>query len=268
MAQTTEEERKELKVKGLYASEKCDHCGKPIMEPARYVGRGPSKKETWCSTCATGTDLAHASGPEEKTIQTGEDKMAKKEKMEKKVVVKKEQKEKILGAFRADTPMGDLALALQDEKPHKLDSILVVIRKKYKLADGWRGIGPLKSTGEKKGLYGVILDKEKNMIQIKLGRVSKPKKAAKAEEEPEKVEKKASSKANGKEQEPVSSKQQGAVERLVRGTLKSGKDWTKNKLVEYLEKEHEIDPKRTRHALAEEIRKGGVSEEGGVLSLT
>src|SRR6266566_311247 len=253
MALTTEEERKRLREKGLYASEKCDNCLKPIMEPVRYIGRGASKKETWCSSCATGTDMAHVLNPEEKT-ETEESVMATKEK---KSAEKKEKKEKILGVFREGTPMGDLASALEDEKPHKLEPILIGIRKTYKLADGWRGIGPLKSTGEKKGLYGVILDKEKGTIQIKLGKVSKKAPVAKAPAETS-AKKKAASKVNGKEQEEVTSKQQVAVERLVRGTLKNGKDWTRNKLIEYLQKEHEIEPKRAQHALAEEIRKGGI----------
>jgi hypothetical protein len=275
MAKTTEEERRQLKERGLYASEKCDNCGKPLMEPCSYAGRGASKKEVWCSKCATGASLAHVLGSDGKVTKTEESDMA--EKKEKKVVEKKEKKEKVLGAFREGTPMGDLATALADEKPHKLESILPAIRKTYKLAEGWRGIGPLKTVGEKKGLYGVIFDKEKGTIQIKLG---KPAKKAEKKEEPEekapkekasaKKEAKPTSKANGKEvveEAPVTSKQQEAVQRLVRGTLKSGKDWTRNKLIEHLKDQHEIEPKRAQQAIADEIQKGGIEEDGGLLSL-
>ena len=283
MAKLSQEEINGLKARGLYVTEKCDNCNKPILEPIRYVGKGASKKEVWCSVCATGATMGKVVEQNE-TKMEGTD-MAKKEAGGKKQAV---VAEKILGAFRAGTPMGDLAEALQDEKPHKLESILPAIRKKYKLADGWRGIGPLKSTGEKKGLYGVIFDREKGTIQIKLGKPSakkveeKPKgKAKPVEEVEEKAEApkqskkatKAASKPNGKvaepeEEEPATSKQQVAVGRLVRGTLKNGKDWTRNKLIEFLKSQHQIDEKRTGQAIDDEISKGGISVEDGLLSLS
>lgn len=255
MALLTDAEIEQLKEQGIYVREKCDHCGKPILSSVSCLKNGG--KEVWCLKCGKGSNVVDANLTEEMTMK----KAAKEKKDE-----PKEKVEKVLDHFRKGTALGDMAATLEDEKSHKLEALLIGIRKKYKLDDSWRGFGTLRSVGEKKGTFGIVVDKENDRIQLKFG------KASSKSEKKEKVESKVSSESKSerietKEKEPVTSKTQNATARLVRRTLKSGKDWTKNKLVEHLHKEHGIEQRRTEMAITEELKNGGLTVDDGTLSL-
>jgi uncharacterized Zn finger protein (UPF0148 family) len=255
MALLTAEEKAALAKEGLWVREKCDGCKKPILSPVSFV-----KKDgrVFCASCQKGQDLVLA--------DTKKENEEMKTKAEKKAAPKKESKT-IAGHLREGTAIADLYLFLEDEKKHKLGDAKKLIAK-YK-ADPMGRIYQLGRYG-KKGpeFWAVIVDEE--TIQMKKGKAAatapKPKAAAKEKEAPAK---KAVSK---KEQEPdetaaMPSKALKATMALVRRTLKSGKDWTKNKLMEHLIEEHDQDPKRIAAAVQEEIKAGGIKVEDGVLEL-
>jgi hypothetical protein len=252
MALLSGAEIEKLKEQGIYVREKCDHCGKPILSSVSYIPKG--SKEVWCLQCGKGSNVVEANLTEEMNM-----KKAAKEKK----AAPKEKVEKILGHFRKGTALGDMAEMLQDEKPHKLSTLLVGIQKKHKLEDGWRGFGTLRTVGEKKGTFGIVVDKEDDRIQLKFGKAT-------SEFSPNEEKKKLSAKSSKpalQDKEPVTSKTQNATARLVRRTLKSGKNWTKNKLVEHMHKEHGIEQKRTEMAITDELKNGGLTVEDGILSL-
>jgi uncharacterized Zn finger protein (UPF0148 family) len=257
MALLTAAEKAELAKEGLWVREKCDGCNKPILSPVTFV-----KKDgrVFCASCVKGQDLVLANTKEENEMA--------KVKAEKKAAPKKETTT-IAGHLREGTAIADLYLFLEDEKKHSLKDAKKVLSKHK--ADPMGRIYQLGRYGKKGPEYwAVIVDEE--TIQLKKGKAAasapKEKKAppAKAKEAPAK---KATSK---KEQEPdetaaMPSKALKATMALVRRTLKSGKDWTKNKLIENLIEEHDQDPKRVTAAIQEEIKAGGIKIEDGILEL-
>lgn len=280
MALLTAAEKKQLAEQGYHgAKEKCDNCGKPLAG-LEYIGpvRGIPKGQKWCENCVTGQRMTEVPIQEEKRMR--------KEKTEK---AGKEKTSKVAGHLVAGTAIADIYLYLQDEKVHKIADVKKGPLAKHK-ADPMGRMQQLGRYGKKFGAWAVTIDTEAGTIQMKLGKgaakvstpakekeepaVKKGKKVSSkkaAEEEPEEPEEEQEETTEEEEvEEEVQekpSKQQSAVQKLVRRTLKSGKDWTKNKLIEYLNKEHKIDPKRTEMAITEELKAKGIELDDGVLTL-
>lgn len=76
---------------------------------------------------------------------------------------------KELGFFRTGTALGDLARVLSDRKPHKLSVTLAGIRKRHKTVPSWRGYGVLRTVGKSKRAFSIVVDRSKDMIQLKGG---------------------------------------------------------------------------------------------------
>lgn len=244
MALLTAEEKAKLAQEGLWVKEKCDCCKKPILSPLTYI----RKNQVLCSICAKGQDLTVANMKEENKMAT--------KKAEKKAA-SKNGSSKIAGHLVAGTAIADLYLFLEDEKKHSLKDAKKVLAKHK--AEPMGRVYQLGRYGKKLNLWAVIVDED--TIQMKKGKgvaaaaASKTKKAtSKKEHEPE-------------EKEAVPSKALKATAALVRRTLKTGKDWTKNKLIEHLKEEHDQDSKRVEAALKEELKAGGITMEDGVLVL-
>lgn len=261
MALLTAEERAKLAEEGLWVREKCDGpCGKPILSPVSFIKKVKGKEQTWCAGCAKGQDLVLA----ETKVTTKEENEMAKAKAEKKAAPKKETS-KIAGHLVEGTAIADLYQFLEDEKKHSLKDAKKVLAKHK--ADPMGRIYQLGRYGKKFGLWGVIVDED--TIQLKKGKEAAAASKKKAPKEKEEPKKKATSK---KEQEPeekgaMPSKALKATMALVRRTLKTGKDWTKNKLMEHLIKEHDQDPKRIAAAVQEEIKAGGIEVDDGILTL-
>src|SRR6266566_5657486 len=83
---------------------------------------------------------------------------------------------KVLGYFRKGTALGDLAEALSDRKSHKLGHTLSTIRKRHKLVKAWRGYGVLKTVGKAKRAFSILVDSDKDTIQLKGGVKAAPSK--------------------------------------------------------------------------------------------
>jgi hypothetical protein len=258
MALLTAEERAKLAEGGLWVKEKCDVCNKPILSPVSFIKKIQGKEKVLCAGCAKGQDLVLANTKEENEMKVKKD--------EKKKAPKKETS-KIAGHLVEGTAIADLYQFLEDEKKHPLAAAKKVLSKHK--ADPMGRIYQLGRYGKKFGLWGVIVDED--TIQLKLGKeaASASSKKASKKKEKEAPAKKSTSK---KEQEPeetaaMPSKALKATMALVRRTLKSGKDWTKNKLMEHLKKEHDQDPKRIAAAVQEEIKAGGIKVDDGYLVL-
>lgn len=254
MAKLTAEEKAKLAKEGIWVTEKCDCCGKPILSPPIYI-RG---KQELCSMCATGKNLVLANAKEENEEM--------KKKAEKKAAPKKET-QKIAGHLVEGTAIADLYQFLEDEKKHSLKDAKKLLSKHK--ADPMGRIYQLGRYGKKFGLWGIIVDEDSIQLKKGKGAATAASKPAKKEKEAPAKAKKATSK---KEQEPeeteaTPSKALKATMALVRRTLKSGKDWTKNKLMEHLVDEHDQDPKRIASAVQEEIKAGGIKVEDGYLVL-
>jgi hypothetical protein len=258
MALLTAEEKAKLAQEGLWVREKCDICDKPILSPVSYIKKIQGKEKVVCAGCAKGQDLVLSNTKEENEMA--------KVKAEKKAAPKKEST-KVAGHLNAGTAIADLYQFLEDEKVHKLADAKKLIAK-FKVDASGR-ISQLGRYGKKFGAWGLIITED--TIQMKLGKAAAtaaPAKKAKPKEK-EAPAKKATSK---KEQEPdemaaMPSKALKATMALVRRTLKTGKDWTKNKLMEHLMQEHDQDPKRVAAAVQEEIKAGGITVEEGYLIL-
>lgn len=247
MALLTAEEKAKLAQEGLWVKEKCDCCGKPILSPLSYL----KKNQVLCALCAKGQDLTVVNMKEETKMAT-----KKAEKKEKAGTSKK-----VGGVLIAGSAIADLYELLSDGKRHSFsEGNKIVAKHKRDLAGR---LGNLRRVGERKRAWGLIVDDDAKTIQMKLGAPGKSstnhlpakKATSKKEHEPE-------------EKEAVPSKALKATAALVRRTLKTGKDWTKNKLIEHLKEEHDQDSKRVEAALKEEIKAGGITVEDGVLVLS
>lgn len=246
MALLTAEEKAKLAEEGIgYGiKEKCDGCHKPILSPMSYVKKG----KVFCANCIKGHDLVLQNTKEENEMAT--------KKAEKKAAPKKETA-KIAGHLVEGTAIADLYTFLEDEKKHPLSAAKKILAKHK--ADPMGRIYQLGRYGKKFGAWAVTVDED--TIQMKKGKA-----AAQAASKPAKEETKKSKKSEPEEKGLVSSKALKATAALIRRTLKSGKDWTKNKLIEKL-KEDGADPKRVEAALAEELKAGGIEKLGGFLQL-
>lgn len=277
MALLTNEELKELKVKGIYVKEKCDICQKPILEPLKYRKKIGGREVDVCCRCATGETMGKVVTKSEGEVT----RVAKEKKDEEK------KGKKIGGVLVAGTAIADLYLFLEDEKKHSLADTKKAIAKHS--ADKMGRIRQLARYGKQKGLWAVVIDDEAETVQMKLGK-GQPASAEKKKEQKEEpaasrsqqkrvaAQKKAAPEKKKSKEEVVeepeegengsTSKGQAAVARLVRQLLKNGKDWTKNTVADSLKEEHGIDPKRTMDAIASELKNGGLTAEDGVLALT
>ena len=207
--------------------------------------------------------------PEEQIEEESEEsEMGKKvaKKAVKKEAVKKEAAEKVGGIFRVGTALAFLYEVFEDEKAHSKKKVLADLAKKFGckgLQGEWR-IRRFREKGEALGAYALTLDSEEGTLQLKFGKGDKKAPAKKAAA---KATKKAS-KAEDKAGAPKDGKATKAVASLIRRTLAgSGKSWTKNKLVEHLSEEFNIEPDDTRAAIKNELKSGGITEDDGVLEL-
>src|SRR5690242_9927082 len=107
MALLTAEEKAALAKEGIWVSEKCDCCGKPIQSPVSFI----KGKQRICLNCAKGSDKVLANTKEENEEM--------KKKAEKKAAPKEETK-KIAGHLVEGTAIADLYEFLEDEKKHSL----------------------------------------------------------------------------------------------------------------------------------------------------
>jgi hypothetical protein len=268
VALLTGEERKELAGQGYYVKEKCDLCKKPILSPVSYI----KGKEIWCEGCAKGSSktLAHIKQEDEEMKAK---KQARSDGGSKKDDAVKTGSKKIGGFLPNGSSIGDLYLLLEDEKKHSFQEGEAVVMKHKK--DLMGRLGNLYRSGIRNKAWSLIVDKENETIQMKLGKPSGDKMVVK-EEKP--AGKKAEAKPVAKKEvkSPVKKtasssdgidKNLKTVMTLVRRTLKNGKDWTKNKLADHLYDEHDIPSRVTETALAEEIKAGGIKVEDGVLQL-
>lgn len=268
MALLTAEEQKKLAKEGIgYGiKEKCDACGKPFMDPTvpKHIVNG----KDLCLSCWRKTKS-------EKFLKRREEKeMARNKKADKE---EKNGSNKVGGYLIAESCVADLYLALEDEKKHPLSEVKKIAAKhKSELTSR---LGRLRRVGLRKKAWAIIVDREEGTVQMKLGKPSasvadsSPKKSrrAKDEDEDEKPAKKVS-KANGKVHDDddagdSSSKAERVAATIIRRTLKSKKDWTRNKLVEHLVDEQEMDADVVKAALNHEIKTGGIEVDDGVLSL-
>lgn len=260
MALLTAEEKAKLAKEGIWVREKCDVCHKPILSPVTYL----KKNLTMCSSCATGSDSVIKNVKEENVMA--------KQKAEKKAQGKAEVETKKVGGYLiAGTALADMYEVLSDEKKHPFSELKKVCAKHKKDLTG--RLGNLRRVGEKKKAWALIVDTEAATIQMKLGSHPVPplkKKVAKEEPE-EKPEKKASAKktnSHAKDDEAESSsKATKAAATLIRRTLKSKTDWTRNKLTEHLVDDIGMDPDVVKQALNAEIKAGGIEVNNGILQL-
>lgn len=261
MALLTRVEKDALKAKGLYVNEKCDACGNPILTCVSYKSK--DGKETYCEPCGK------ARGPMHQKIEKEREKMNKQK-------AKDEGTNKVGGVLRPGTAIAFAYEQLQDGKNHPVKDVAKAIQKKHGV-NGMARIQQLQRYGKKKGKWAVTMDEDAGTVKMTLGKgaakVTAPA-PAKSKAAPAKAQapaKKAGPSPKGKataSDSDASSTVATAVASLVRRTLKDGKtEWTKNKLVEHLKKEHGVLPETTRKALDAELRRGGVTEEEGVLSL-
>jgi hypothetical protein len=268
MALLTSEERKTLAEKGMYVKEKCDNCLKPILSPVSFTQKD---KKVWCAVCAKGQDITAAN------IKQEDERMAK-QKKQASGDSKKEAPEKVskkVGGFLPNgSSIGDLYLLLEDEKKHSFKEGEAVVKKHKK--DLMGRLGNLYRSGIRNKAWSLIVDKEAETIQMKLGKptgdpmvvkAEKPAKAAKKKDEEDEPAKKPAKKSAPASASSNGDKGLKTVQALVRRTLKGGKDWTKNKLADHLHEEHDIASAITASAIAAEIKAGGVKLEDGVLEL-
>lgn len=254
MALLSEQEREELKKRGLWVREKCDVCHKPILSPLTYIKKG----QTVCVGCAKGQDDEVIKNIKEENV------------MAKQKAVKKEERKgkpattKVGGYLLAGTALADLYEVLIDEKKHGFAELKKIVAKHKKDLPG--RLGNLRRVGEKKKAWSLLVDSDASTVQMKLG-AGKP--AAKEEPATKSAKKAAEPVAKKKAAEPtdISPKTLKAAATLVRRTLKSGKDWTRNKLTEHLVNKENMDPATVKEALNSEIKAGGITVEDGILVL-
>lgn len=168
--------------------------------------------------------------------------------------------EKILGYFRKGTAMAAFIEPLLDEKSHKL-SVLFDKAKKAGADPEFR-LTVFRQKCKELNLAGVMVDRDADTIQIKIGKGQPVPGSTKKVVTRAPV---AAKKANGS---AAPDKDLSDVAKWVRQTLKSGDDWTKNKVVEKVHTDHGAEPKRIQAAIASEIKAKGIVEEKGLLSLT
>jgi hypothetical protein len=168
--------------------------------------------------------------------------------------------DKILGYFRKGTAMAAFIEPLLDEKPHKLSTVFA--KAKAMKADPEFRLTVFRQKCKEKNLAGVLVDREADTIQIKIGKGTPvPGKSAKPVVKASPAPAKSAKKTNGSAEEPD-------VAVLVRKLLKKDGDWTKNKVVEKIHADHSIPAKIIQAAITSEIKGGGVEDTNGVLSLT
>jgi len=180
---------------------------------------------------------------------------------------------KVGGFLIANTALADLYEVLEDGKKHGFAELKKICAKHKKDLAG--RLGNLRRVGEKKRAWALIVDKENSTVTMKLGTPPKSSsasaapKASKKEKEVEtsKAKSKASKKDEPEDDSNTNSKTLKAAATLIRRTLKSKKDWTRNKLTEHLVNEMDMDPKVVKEALNSEIKAGGITVEDGILSL-
>ena len=189
-----------------------------------------------------------------------------------KKAVKKESAEKVGGLFRKGTALAYLYEILEDEKPHSLKKLNASLIEKFtsgKKAEDkqnqadWR-VRRFREAGESTGKFALIRDRENGTLQLKFGKAKSKVVGKKAK----KVVKKGAGKSAPSSSEEENGRSSRSVITLVRRTLKDGGDWTKNKVVDSLKKNFSIASQDTLAALREETKKGGISEEDGLLSLS
>lgn len=256
-----EKTRKLFEETGNWVNEECDICHNPILTPYSYK----KKNQTLCAICAKGHDLVSTKIKEE-----NENMKATAEKKAAKASGKEVPSTKIAnGHLRKETAIGDLYEFLEDEKKHPLKDALKSIAK-YKIEPMGR-LQQLNRYGKKFGWF-VSIDKEAGVVQMKMGKPTSDgtaKKAKKEADEEDEPKPKAKAKAKDKEEDdaPAQTKQQASVRKLVRRTLTDGKDYTRNKLIEKLVDEYELEAKDVQQAINMEVRAGGVKVKGTTLEL-
>lgn len=256
MALLTAEEKAKLSKEGIWVKEKCDQCGKPILSPVTFLRKG----KVLCAGCAKGQDLTMSNIKEENEMKV------KKAAAKQSSTKGESQSKKVGGYLIAGSAIADLYELLSDGKKHTFTEGNKICARHKKDLKG--RLGNLGRVGIRKKAWGLIVDDEDKTIQMKLGKPAEAAFGGRASKS-ESSSKKTTSK---KEQEPeekgaMPSKALKATMALVRRTLKAGKDWTKNKLIEHLKSEHDQDPKRVEAALKEEIKAGGIEVEDGILGL-
>ena len=263
MALLSAEEKAKLGREGVWgAKEKCDECGDPLLMGISFIRKG----QTMCKGCYDAGKRISGHGKKATQIKSNlkeENVMATKQ--NKKEVV---ESTKVGGFLIAGSALADMYEVLEDEKKHGFAELKKICAKHKKDLVG--RLGNLRRVGEKKKSWGLIVDKEGSTVQMKLGAAPKsapaPKVKAKEVVAP-KASAKTSKKSEPEDDSSSSSKTLKAVATLVRRTLKSGKDWTKNKLIENMVDEHDMDPKVVKEALNSEIKAGGITVKDGILAL-
>lgn len=183
---------------------------------------------------------------------------------------------KLLGYFRGGkTAMAYLISRVEDEKVHRLAPILAELKSKFKVDPMYR-VQRLRQEGVERKAWAVLVDKDAGTIQLRTDKAAITKLASNGRKPSN--GKKTNAKSNGKKGRTkksafpetgaqASEKAQKAAAVLIRRTLSAGgDDWTRNKMVEKLKRDG-IEPKVTLEALTAEIKKNGITEENGLLSL-
>ena len=266
MALLSAEEKEELKKQGLWVREKCDVCHRPILSPVTYIKKG----QVLCSGCANGYQDSVLKIIKEENVMAKQKTVKNEEKKEGKPSTRKEM---IAGCMREGSAAADLYLALKDEKKHSMKELQSLFKKNGHTVDLMNRVYQVGRFGRTKAdkTWYLIVDDES--VQLKHGKA--PKEApAKAKEAPAKKAKPApepnepvARKKSAEKPEEISSKTLKAAATLVRRALKSGKDWTRNKLTEHLVNKENMDAATVKAALNEEIKAGGVVVDDGVLTL-
>ncbi len=172
----------------------------------------------------------------------------------------KQAREKVGGVLTPGTAIAEMYLVLRDNKKHAFkDCKKICDQQKVSVTGRLYQLGVYgRHEDAEKGGWGLTINED--TIQLTHG-----KEAASAKKV--KIEKKEPKKAPKEESTgDVSSRTIKMVAQQLRRTLKSGKDWTKNKLIQSLVKSG-VDQKAVEAALKSEIKAGGITAEGGELSL-
>jgi hypothetical protein len=257
MALLSPEERKKIQEQtGNYVTEACDVCHKPIFDYVRYILKSG---QVVCSKCKTGQRFE---------VDTKKTKEENEEMATAKKAVKKEATEKtskVAGHLLAGTAIADLYLFLKDEKRHSLKDTLKAISKHK--ADKMGRLRQLARYGKKFGTWAVVIDDEAETVQLKLGKGAAKEAAKPVKKEPA-AKKAAGKKVEDKEDESKGSdKKLAAIQKLIRRTIKDGKDLTRSKVIEQVSEEHELEPRQVQEALNTEIKLGGIEVDKGILRL-
>lgn len=167
----------------------------------------------------------------------------------------------VFGCLRAGTAIAEMRQLLDDQKKHSLKDLQKVCDKhKVNLTGRLYQLGVYgKHPDATNGGWGLTTDED--TVQLTVGKAAAQAKKAK----PEKKE--AAKAPKESDSKDVSSRALKMVAQQLRRTLKSGKTWTKNKIIQALVKDG-VDQKTVEAALKSEIKAGGITkDDGGELTL-